>query len=468
MRDPRAFREYPRVADPRRDPGTRTGDYEEIFLTLPEHDLRRQAGRCMGCAVPFCHDACPTGNLIPDWNELATDGDWRAAIDRLHATNDFPEFTGMICPAPCESACTLEINDDPVMIKQVEWAIVERAWSEGWIVPRPPPSRTGARVGVVGSGPAGLAAAAQLNKRGHHVTVFERDEAAGGLLRFGVPDFKLEKWVVERRLDLLRAEGIELRCGVEVSASELRSEFDAVVLATGARVERELDAPGGELSGVHFAMEYLYARNRAVAAGGGDGGGPSAAGLDVVVIGGGDTAADCVANAHREGARSVVQLDLYPAPAGRRPREIAGWPNAPRRLPSTYALDEGGERRSGTSTIAFGGAGGRLERVDTVRVGAPPGYEADEATRESIPAGLALIAIGFAHAEHDGPAGQLGVEVDERGNLAAASHATSVDGVFAAGDAREGQSLVVTAIADGRACARAVHAHLAHAAAPAG
>ncbi|MEA2450682.1 MAG: glutamate synthase small chain [Thermoleophilaceae bacterium] len=456
MRDPRGFLEVERVPDPRRDPVTRIQDHREVFLTLPTAELRDQAGRCMGCGVPFCHDACPVGNLIPDWNELVTDGDWRAAIDRLHQTNDFPEFTGMICPAPCEAACTLEINDDPVMIKQVEWSIAERAWDEGWIVPRPPARETGKGVAVVGSGPAGLAAAAQLRRRGHAVTVFERDEAAGGLLRFGIPDFKLEKWVVERRLDLLRAEGIELRCGVEPDVAQLRAEFDAVVLATGSRVERELDVPGRELAGVHFAMEYLYGRNRAVA-GTEPNGAPSAAGRHVVVIGGGDTAADCIASAHREGARSVVQLDLYPPPGGTRPREIAGWPNQPRRLPSTYALDEGGERRSAIDTVAFGGEDGRLTHLRAARVSADREPEPD--SEHELRADIAFIAIGFAHPAHDGPVEQLGLELDERGNIA--GHATSAEGVFAAGDARVGQSLVVTAIADGRECAREVAAYLA-------
>lgn len=380
MAGPRAFLEIARVASPERDPRTRSADHGEIFGTLPVAEAERQGSRCMGCGVPFCHDACPLGNLIPEWNDLVSDGHWRRAIDRLHRTNDFPEFTSLICPAPCESSCTLEINDDPVMIKGVEWAIVERAFSQGWIVPRPPPVRSGRRVAVVGSGPAGLAAAAQLNRAGHTVTIYERDEAPGGLIRFGVPDFKLEKWIIDRRVRLLEAEGIEIRCGVavgdDVGVAELRARHDAVVLAIGSRVERDLEVPGRELTGAHFAMEYLYGRNRAVATGAAA---PvTAARKHVVVVGGGDTAADCVASAHRERAASVTQVDLYPEPTGSRPREIAGWPDYPKRTPSTYALDEGGRRRASLSTRSFEGSDGHVSAVHALAVGGPPEFEPRE------------------------------------------------------------------------------------------
>ncbi|MEA2481551.1 MAG: glutamate synthase small chain [Thermoleophilaceae bacterium] len=472
MSPPRAFMEVERVPAPERDPSTRTADHGEIFLTLPTAETRRQAGRCMSCGIPFCHDARPVGNLIPEWNELASDGHWRAAIERLHSTNDFPEFTGLICPAPCEAACTLEINDEPVMIKQVELAIVERAFEEGWVVPRAPAARTGRTVAVVGSGPAGLAAAAQLNRRGHLVTVYERDEGPGGLLRFGIPDFKLEKWIVDRRVALLEAEGVEFRYGVEVGAAidpaDLRERHDAVVLALGSRAERPLGIDGDDLGGVHQAMEYLYARNRAVAAAH-DGapepppsaaGAPTAAGRDVIVIGGGDTAADCVASAHRERARSVTLLDIYPAPDGTRPREIAGWPDYPKRMPSNYALDEGGERRSSLSALALEGRDGHVTGVRARSVGPPPGFDPVAGSESVLPADLVLVAIGFTHPEHDGAVGALALDLDDRGNVTAPGHATNVDGVFAAGDARRGQSLVVTAIQEGRSCAAAVAAFL--------
>jgi len=463
----RGFLEVARVPAPERDPRERTADHGEIFELLPEEELRRQGGRCMDCGIPFCQDACPLGNLIPDWNDLVSRGRWREAIDQLHATNDFPELTGYICPAPCEDACVLEINDDPVMIKQVELSIVERAWEEGWIVPRPPERRSGRSVAVVGSGPAGMAAAAQLNRRGHRVTILERDEAGGGLNRFGVPDHKLEKWILDRRLTVMSEEGIELRCGVDVGRDldpdELRERFDAVVVAVGARVPRPLEIPGADLGGVHYAMDYLYDRNRAVAAGANvrarNGRAEiSAAGQRVVVVGAGDTSADCMSNAHREGAASVTQLDTYPEPAGNRPRELAGWPGTPKRLPTNYALEEGGERRSGVAVVALHADGdGRVGSVEAAET--HPETREPSGTRFTLPGDLVLVAIGFTGPEPP-LLDALGLARDGRGNVRTEGYAASVAGVFCAGDARIGQSLTVTAIDEGRRCARAVDRYL--------
>ena len=457
MRNPRGFLEIERVEQPERPPRERVADFADLHGRLDEAGLATQAERCMGCGVPFCLNGCPLGNLIPDWNELVAGGEWRAAIDQLHATNPFPELTGLICPAPCESACVLEINDDPVAIKQVELGIVERAWQEGWIVPDPPSERSGRRVAVVGSGPAGMAVAAMLNDHGHEVVVFERDEAPGGLNRFGVPDAKLPKDVIDRRIALMEAEGIVFECGVDVSIhrdpARLLDEFDALVLATGSRVGRPLSVPGADLGGVHPAMEYLYARNRAVATAAGAPSDPSAAGLDVVVIGGGDTGADCMSNALREGARSVTQLDNYPAPTGSRSREIAGWPNAPRRLPSHYALDEGAGRRSAVSVVGFSGADGRVTGIEAVRVDETPARRPLAGTEFTLATDLVLVAIGFTGPEPGLP-DALGLE--RAANTTVRGHATNVPGVFVAGDARMGARLTVTAINDGRLCAREV------------
>ena len=362
------FLKITRTPSPERDPRERVADYKEIYEVLPDEEAARQGARCMECGVPFCHEGCPLGNLIPDWNDLVYQDRWREAIEQLHATNDFPEWTGLICPAPCEPACVLAINDDPVSIKQIELAIVEKAWEEGWIVARPPESRSGRSVGVVGSGPAGLAAAAHLNRAGHDVVVYERDEGPGGLLRFGVPDFKLEKHYIDRRIALLEAEGVRFSygvdVGVDVTAAELEARHDALVLAIGSRVHRVLDVPGADLAGVRFAMDYLYARNRWVARGDAEGDDPelTAAGKHVVVIGGGDTAMDCVGNAHREGAKSVTVLDTYPAPPGPAARDSVPWPEAPRRLVSTYALDEGGERRWTQTATRIDGRDGHVDR----------------------------------------------------------------------------------------------------------
>jgi glutamate synthase (NADPH/NADH) small chain len=462
MADPRGFLEVERVAAPERDPKTRTADSHEIFGTLPAAELQQQGRRCMDCGIPFCHQGCPLGNLIPEWNDLVRRGEWHLAIDRLHATNNFPEFTGLICPAPCEGACVLAINDDPVMIKSLEWGIIERAFREGWVGPKLPLTRSGWTVGVVGSGPAGLAAAEELNAAGHRVVVYERDEGPGGLIRLGVPDFKLEKWIIDRRVALLEQAGIEFAYGVDVGSDldidELTARHDAVVLALGSRIEREISLAGRELDGIHTAMTYLLQRNRDVSGFAK----PELTARDkhVVVIGGGDTAADCVASAHRERAASVTQLDIYPAPAGKKFYELARWPDFPKRLWSTYALDEGGERKSAFNATAFLGDG-HVRSLLGDRVGDPPAFEPTGETHE-LPADLVLIAIGFTGVER-GLVDQLGVSVGERGAIDSTDFMTSANGVFACGDARRGQSLIVTAIAEGRECAAAVERYLTRA-----
>jgi glutamate synthase (NADPH/NADH) small chain len=453
-----AFLELGRAEAPERLPSERVADMREFVGKLPLTDLRAQASRCMDCGVPFCHSGCPLGNLIPDWNDLVYRDRWAEAIVQLHRTNNFPEFTGRLCPAPCEAACVLEINEgNAVSIKQVELAIVDRAWDEGWIVPQPPASLTGRSVGVVGSGPAGLACAQQLARAGESVVVYERDEAAGGLIRFGVPEFKIEKRLVERRVQQLVAEGVEFRYGVEVGADvtvdDLRERHDAVVLAVGSRVPRDLPVPGRELEGVHFAMEYLYDRARAIA--GLREGGLTAAGKHVVVIGGGDTGADCVAHANREGAASVTQIELLGEPPASRPDDVTPWPRWPMKLRTSYALKEGGERWFSISTTAFEGRDGRVAAISWQRNTGVPPFDLVPGTDESRPAGLVLLAMGFLGPERP-LLDALGVAVDGRGNADAPRYATSVEGVFAAGDARRGQSLIVWAISEGRQCAAAV------------
>ncbi len=468
-----AFLRLHRVGFDKRDPSERVHDYKQYFELPDDKTLSEQGARCMDCGVPFCHEGCPLGNQIPEWNDLVYKGRWRDAVTVAHSTNDFPEFTGLICPAPCESACVLTINDDPVTIEQIELAIAERGFEEGWIVPRPPERRTERTVAIVGSGPAGLAAASQLNRLGHEVTVYERDEAAGGLLRFGVPDAKLEKWIIDRRLKILEGEGIKFECGVDVGGDvgtdDLRRRHDAVVIAIGSRVPRDLGVPGSELRGVHPAMDYLYQRNRWVAH---EQGAPapeipedeviSAAGKRVVVVGGGDTGMDCVSNALREGAADVLMLDVYPElpPSGRLPG--TPWPLPPKRTLTTYALEEGGERRWASQVTEVLGEDGRVVGVRARHVEgsssrdlrAVPGSEFEPE------ADLVLVAIGFMHPEHEGPVQDLELDVDGRGNVRAPVYGTHIEGVFACGDARIGQSLVVTAIAEGRRCARIVDRYL--------
>jgi glutamate synthase (NADPH/NADH) small chain len=453
-----------------RDPKERVADYHEFVQTLEGAELAAQGARCMECGVPFCHNGCPVNNLIPDWNDLVYRDRWQEAIRQLHRTNNFPDFTGRLCPAPCEAACVLEIREgEAVTIKQIELAIINRAWDEGWVTPQPPERETGRSVAVVGAGPAGMACAQQLRRAGHRVTVFERDEAGGGLVRFGVPDFKIEKWIVERRLVQLAAEGVEFRFGCDVgrdvTAEELKAQFDAVVIATGARVPRDLPVPGRELPGVHFAMDYLYQRNRHVAREEGprmpgtppapeNGAVITAAGKHVIVIGGGDTGADCVANAHREGAASVTQIELIGEPPLSRPDEVTPWPRWPMKLRIPYALKEGGERDFAISTTHFSG-NGHVQEIHWAQNEGKPPFAAVAGTEESRPADLVLLAMGFLGPEQ-GLLEQLGVERDERSNVRAGSYETSVPGVFAAGDARRGQSLIVWAITEGRRCAKAV------------
>ena len=458
------FLRLERVGFEKRDPHERIHDYRQYFALPEDQVLRDQGGRCMDCGVPFCQEGCPLGNKIPDWNDLVYSDRWREALVQLHATNNFPEFTGLICPAPCESACVLDINDDAVTIEQIELAIVTRGFEEGWITADPPDERTGSTVGVVGSGPAGLAVAAELNRHGHSVTVYERDEGPGGLLRFGVPDAKLEKWIIDRRVALLEEEGVVFEYGVDVgvalSTDELRARHDAVVVAIGSRVHRDLPVPGRELSGVHFAMEYLYQRNRFVAGAAQPAPGDriTAAGKRVVVVGGGDTGMDCISNALREEASDVLLLDVYPELLGDGRPASTPWPLPPKRTTTTYALEEGGDRRFGTQVTGILGQEGRVVAVNGRRVEGTSSRDlrAIPGSDFSEPADLVLIAIGFSHPEHDGLVDRLGVDLDARGNVKAAVYETSEPGVFACGDARMGQALVVTAIAEGRRCARVV------------
>jgi len=451
-----AFKKFDRRKAPDRAPTERVRDHFEFVRVLPLVELREQGARCMECGVPFCHHGCPLGNLIPDWNDLVYRDRWREAIAELHRTNNFSEFTGRLCPAPCEAACVLEIEEGKaVTIKQIELAIISRAWDEGWVVAEPPGGRSGNTVAVVGSGPSGLACAQQLNRAGHTVTVFERDEAGGGLLRFGVPDFKIEKHIVERRIEQLSEEGVEFRFGVDVRADDLAS-FDATVLCTGSRVPRDLPVYGRELDGVHFAMEYLYGRNRAIA---GTAEPPiTAAGKHVIVIGGGDTGADCVASAHREGAASVTQIELLGEPPATRPDDLTPWPLWPAKLRISYALAEGGEREFAISTARLTGSG-RVEEIHWARNSGAPPFEPIDGTEETRPAELVLLAMGFVGPEPR-LLDELGVERDARGNVATTNYESSVPGVFAAGDARRGQSLIVWAIEEGRKCAAAVETML--------
>ena len=464
------FKEFDREGPSKRPIQIRLRDYSEIYQEWPEADIRDQGARCMNCAVPFCHTGCPLGNVIPDWNDLVYRGRWQEALKQLLATNNFPEFTGRICPAPCEDACVLAINQDPVTIEYIEKSIAERGFSEGWIQPEPPAHRTGKRAAVIGSGPAGLAAAQQLNRAGHHVTVFERDEYPGGLLTLGIPDFKLDKEVVRRRIRLMEDEGIvfrtEAHVGVNVPTSEL-VKFDAVCLAGGSTKARDLDIPGRNLRGVHLAMEFLPQQNRLNA-------GQSvpseerisAEGKRVVILGGGDTGADCLGTSHRQGAEIVHQFELLPEPPPDRSSDNP-WPQWGRVLRTSPAHEEGGVRDYSIMTKSFSGSNGHVEKLHGVRLEWAPGADGRMAMKEvpgsefEIETELVLLALGFLHPEHEGMLNELGVELDSRGNVKLDSNRmTSRPGIFAAGDMARGQSLVVWAIAEGRETAHYMDEYL--------
>jgi glutamate synthase (NADPH/NADH) small chain len=447
--------------------------YKEFIKPLPDDEMSRQGARCMDCGIPFCQTGCPVNNIIPDWNDLVYRNRWREAIDVLHSTNNFPEFTGRVCPAPCEAACVLNINNDPVAIKSIEQAIVDKAFAEGWIGPLVPPRKTGKRVAVVGSGPAGLACAQQLARAGHDVTLFEKSDRIGGLLRYGIPDFKMEKALIDRRMEQMAAEGVTFRTGVHVGvtmpAAKLIGDFDAVALTAGSEKPRDLPVPGRELAGVHFAMEFLPQQNRKVA-------GDSVAnqlvatGKHVVVIGGGDTGSDCIGTSIRQGAASVVNFELMPQPPDQEDKPLT-WPYWPLKLRTSSSHEEGAERDFAVATKRFEGRNGKVESLTACHVEWVKDEKGAMAMKEvpgtefTIPAQLVLLAMGYVHPVHEGMIDELGVAKDPRGNVKATtdgpgSYATSVPKVFAAGDTRRGQSLVVWAIREGRQCAREVDAFL--------
>ena len=471
MADPKGFMKYTRELPATRNPKERVQDYKELYQEFPAEKTVAQASRCMDCGIPFCHNGCPLGNIIPEFNDAVYQEDWATAFDILSSTNNFPEFTGRICPAPCEAACVLGINQPPVAIEHIEKSIAEMAFAKGYIRPQPPQVRTGKKITVVGSGPAGLAAAAQLNKAGHYVTVYERNTRPGGLLRYGIPDFKLDKAVVERRVALMEAEGIKFKVNAEVGknvdAKKLLEESDAMVLCGGSTIPRDLKIPGRSLKGVHFAMEFLDQNNKRVA---GDNipekSAIMATGKRVVVIGGGDTGADCVGTSNRHKAKSVTQLEIMPMPP--QERDMVTWPNWPMVLRTSTSHEEGCERQWAINTKAFiGDKKGNLKAMQIVKVE----WAKDEATgrysfkevagsEEEIPCDLVLIAAGFLHPQHEGMLKKLGLDLTDRGNVQDTDYMTSVDKVFTAGDMRRGQSLVVWAIAEGREAARKVDEYL--------
>ncbi|HZT36991.1 MAG TPA: glutamate synthase subunit beta [Bryobacteraceae bacterium] len=456
------FLEYQREVPARRPVAERINDWFEIYQDFPLEKVRTQGARCMDCGVPFCHTGCPLNNLIPDWNDLVYRDRWRDAIRMLHATNNFPEFTGRICPAPCEAACVLGINEPPVTIKNIEKTIIDYAFEQGWIRPEPPKQRTGKRVAVVGSGPAGLAAAQQLARAGHWVTVFEKNDRIGGLLRYGIPDFKMQKHLIDRRLEQMSAEGVEFRTnahvGRNVPVEHLRKEFDAILLAGGAEQPRDLKVPGRDLKGIHFAMEFLPQQNRRVA---GDHIDEAeailATGKHVIIIGGGDTGADCLGTSHRQRAASVRQFEIMPMPPAER-SPLTPWPLWPLQLRQESSHEEGGIREWSVATTHFtGDEHGRVKLLHGIRVGPPPHFEPIAGTEFTLQADLVLLAMGFTGPVRSGMIEQLGLELDQRGNVKTREdYQSSAPGVFAAGDMRRGQSLVVWAIAEGRKAAAAI------------
>ncbi|WP_068434937.1 glutamate synthase subunit beta [Magnetospirillum sp. XM-1] len=457
------FKEFDRQTPGYEKPEERVKHYREFTKPLSDEELARQGARCMDCGIPFCHQGCPVNNIIPDWNDLVYRNRWKEAAEVLHSTNNFPEFTGRVCPAPCEAACTLNITDSPVAIKTIEHAVVERAFAEGWMVPDLPKRETGKMVAVVGGGPAGMAAAQQLARAGHSVTLFEKNAKVGGLLRYGIPDFKLEKEVIDRRVAQMEAEGVEIRCnthvGVTLPVKDLLDGFDAVVLTGGSEKPRDLPVPGRELNGVHFAMDFLTQQNRRVA-------GETVGALDilakgkkVVVIGGGDTGADCVGTSNRHGAASVTQIEIMPRPPEKEDKGVS-WPLWPNRLRTSSSHDEGCDRRWSVSTVRFTGKDGKVTGLDCTQVDAK--FQPIPGTEFKLDADLVLLAMGFVHPIHEGLVDGLGLDKDVRGNVKAdtTSYQTSNPKVFAAGDIRRGQSLVVWAIREGRQAARAVDAYL--------
>ncbi|MGD0577344.1 MAG: glutamate synthase subunit beta [Bryobacteraceae bacterium] len=460
------FKEIARENPERRAVAERVNDWFEVYQPFPDEKVQAQGARCMDCGVPFCHTGCPLTNIIPDFNDLVYRNRWRDAIRVLHATNNFPEFTGRVCPAPCEAACVLGINEPPVTIKAIERAIIDHAWTEGWIKPEFPSQRTGKRVAVVGSGPAGLAAAQQLARAGHLVTVFEKNDRIGGLLRYGIPDFKMEKQFIDRRILQMEAEGVTFRAnahvGVDVPLDHLRRDFHAILLAGGAEQSRDLSIPGRELNGIFFAMDFLPQHNRRNA---GDfvpdDRWISAAGKHVVIIGGGDTGADCLGTCHRQKAASIHQFEIMPLPPGERASSTP-WPLWPLMLRTESSHEEGGERHWSILTTRFNADGhGNVRSLETVAVGPPPGFEPIPGTEQEFPADFVLLALGFTGPVKNGLLDQLGVELDARGNVRTGENSmTSQPGVFAAGDMRRGQSLVVWAIAEGRQAARGIDEYL--------
>jgi glutamate synthase (NADPH) small chain len=463
------FIEIKRETPPRRPVRERVNDWREYELKMPDDKLVEQGARCMDCGIPFCHRGCPLGNIIPDWNDLVYRGRWREAIDRLHWTNNFPEFTGRVCPAPCEEACVLNINNDPVTIKLIEKSIIDHAWAQGFVTPQPNPRKTGKRVAVVGSGPSGMACAQQLARAGHSVTLYERADRVGGLLRYGIPDFKLEKSQVERRVEQMKAEGVEVvtncRVGFDIHADELRAKHDAIVLTIGATKPRDLPVPGRELKGIHFAMEFLPQQNKRNA---GDTVAPEGAitanGKRVVILGGGDTGSDCLGTSNRQSASIVYQYELLPMPPEKRTAAMP-WPDWPMILRTSTSHEEGVTRDWSINTKYFSGDNGVVKKLHGVRLNWK--QEGGRMLMEEVPGSefelecdLVLLALGFLGPEPDGIVGELGLKLDQRGNIACDNYHSSEPGVFAAGDARRGQSLVVWAIWEGRECARAVDTYL--------